>query len=79
MQRVIAYGIGRIYKKNEKLIRDKYDVIGLMDKSAVTGTFYNGIPYLDTTKLGEIEYDGILVTALYSRMDIVNDIRQLGG
>ncbi len=79
MQKVIAYGIGRIYKKNEKLIRDKYDVIGLMDKNAVPGTLYHGIPYLETSRLGEMEYDGILVTALYSRMDIVNDIRQSGG
>ncbi len=78
MQKVIAYGIGRIYKKNEKLIRDKYDVIGLMDKNAVPGTFYNDIPYLEISKLGETEYDGILITALYSRMDIVNDLRHWG-
>lgn len=78
MQKVIAYGIGRIYKRNEKLIRGKYDVIGLMDKNAVAGTFYDDIPYLEISKLGEMDYDGILITALYSRTDIVNDLRRLG-
>lgn len=78
MQKVIAYGIGRIYKKNEKQIRDRYHVIGLMDKNAVPGTFYNDIPYLEMSKTGETDYDGILVTALYSRTDIINDLRQLG-
>ncbi|MDE5591219.1 MAG: FkbM family methyltransferase [Acetatifactor sp.] len=78
MQKVIAYGIGRIYKKNEKQIREKYNIIGLMDKNAVSGTFYHGIPYLEMSKIGEVEYDGILITALYSRMDIVNDLRNLG-
>jgi len=78
MKKVIAYGIGRNYKGNENLIRNKYNIIGLMDKKAIPGTFYHDIQYLEAGKIREMEYDGILITAFCSRMDIVNELREMG-
>ena len=54
------------------------EVIGVVDESLVEGERFNGLPALQNGDLGEVEWDGVLITALEGLEDLEAQLRDWG-
>lgn len=78
MKKVIVYGVGKDYFKYESEIRKRYDVIYLMDSDPSREGELHGIPFWEVDRIGEVDFDAVVVVPSYHKMEIIQRLRSLG-
>lgn len=78
IKKVILYGASDIAKIVLELVEgDGIEVIGIVDKD-LSGNSFNNLPLLQCSSLGEIEWDGLLITALDDVDEVEVELRDWG-
>lgn len=76
MQKAVVYGIGQDFFKYESEIKEKYEVVCLMDSDSSRGSKLHGIPFFKIEMLKSIDYDVVVVVPVYHRMEIIQQLRR---
>ncbi len=84
MQKAIIFGFGNKFLNDEKEIRRRYEIVGIVDNDKKKqGLSYKGIPVCCVNDVliesgMELEYDVVLVTPLLHRFEMIHQLLDIG-